>query len=288
MLITVFTPAYNRAHLLGRLYESLCSQTYSEFEWIVVDDGSKDNTEEVVKGFIQEGKIDIRYFKQENGGKHRAVNRGVKEAKGELFFIADSDDWLLPDSLETVAKVYEPISGNKEYAGVCGLDVYEDGTVIGGGMPAEQIDCNSLDIRAKYHVRGDLKEVFRTEVLREIPFPEIPGERFCPEVVVWNRISEKYVLRYFNKPIYQVEYQPEGITAAITRYRMQSPVASCICYQEMTEKDISFRQKLRSAVNYWRFRFCPSTNKFPRLSWKWIWCTPIGYLMHLNDLRKNK
>ena len=288
MLITVFTPAYNRAHLLGRLYESLCSQTYRDFEWIVVDDGSKDNTEEVVKGFIQEGKIDIRFFKQENGGKHRAVNRGVEEAKGELFFIADSDDWLLPVSLETVAKVYEPISGKKEYAGVCGLDVFEDGTVIGGGMPAEQIDCNSLDIRSKYHVRGDLKEVFRTEVLREIPFPEIPGERFCPEVVVWNRISQKYVLRYFNKPIYQVEYQPEGITAAITRYRMQSPVASCICYQEMTEKDISFRQKVRSAINYWRFRFCSSPNKFPRLSWKWIWCAPIGYLMHLNDLRKNK
>lgn len=286
MKITVFTPAYNRAHLLGRLYDSLCAQTYRDFEWIVVDDGSKDNTEEVVKGFIQEGKIDIHFLKQENGGKHRAVNRGTREAVGELFFIADSDDWLLKDSLATVARMYQPIAGKREFAGVCGLDVLEDGTIVGGGMPQDVIDCNSIDIRMKHHVRGDLKEVFRTEVLREIPFPEIDGERFCPEVVVWNRISERYILRYFNQPIYGVEYQPEGITAAITRYRMQSPVASCICYQEMTEKEIPFRQKMRSAINYWRFRFCPSKNKFPRLSWKWIWTMPVGWAMHVKDLLK--
>lgn len=286
MLITVLTPTYNRAKLLDRLYQSFCHQTYQEFEWILVNDGSIDNTDEIVQKYITENIIDINYIKQENGGKHRAVNRGVKEAKGELIFIADNDDWLLPDSLETVAEMYQDIANDHSFAGVCGLDVYADGTVIGGGMPQEVIDCNSIDIRNIHHVGGDLKEVFRTDVLREIPFPEIEGERFCPEVVVWNRIAKKYKLRYFNKPIYMVEYQPEGITSNITKARMKSPIASTICYKEMLSFNIPLKDKIRSAINYWRFRLCGSPHKFPKLPLKWLWTMPIGWMMHLNDLRK--
>ena len=285
-MITILTPTYNRAKLLERLYQSLCQQTYQDFEWIVVNDGSKDNTDVIVQSFIDEGKISINYIKQENGGKHRAVNRGVKEAKGELIFIADSDDWLLPNSIEIVAEVYKDIANEQSFAGVCGLDVYANGTVIGGGMPQEVIDCNAIDIRMIHHVSGDLKEVFKTDVLREIPFPEIEGERFCPEVVVWNRIAKKYKLRYFNKPIYMVEYQPEGITSNITKARMKSPIASTTCYQEMMEFDIPLKSKIRSAINYWRFRFCGSSHKFPQLPLKWFWTIPIGWAMHLNDLRK--
>ena len=286
MLITVLTPTYNRAKLLKRLYQSLCQQTYQDFEWIVVNDGSKDNTDEVVQSFVAEKKINIIYIKQENGGKHRAVNRGVKEAKGELLFIADSDDWLLPNSLETVAEMYQDIANDYSFAGVCGLDVYVDGTVIGGGMPQDVIDCNAIDIRMIHHVGGDLKEVFKTDVLREIPFPEIEGEGFCPEVAVWNRIAKKYKLRYFNKPIYMVEYQPEGITSNITKARMKSPIASTTCYQEMIEFDIPLKTKIRSAINYWRFRLCGSPHKFPHLPLRWLWTMPIGWVMHLNDLRK--
>ena len=286
MLITVLTPTYNRAKLLERLYQSLCQQTYQDFEWIVVNDGSKDHTDEVVQSYVAEKKINIIYIKQENGGKHRAVNRGVKEAKGELLFIADSDDWLLPNSLETVAEMYQDIANDHLFAGVCGLDVYADGTVIGGGMPQDVIDCNAIDIRMIHHVGGDLKEVFKTDVLREIPFPEIEGESFCPEVAVWNRIAKKYKLRYFNKPIYMVEYQPEGITSNITKARMKSPIASTTCYQEMMEFDIPLKTKIRSAINYWRFRSCGSPHKFPPLPLKWLWTMPIGWVMHLNDLRK--
>lgn len=286
MLITVFTPTYNRAKLLERLYKSLCTQTHKDFEWIIVNDGSKDNTDEVAHFFIAEKKINILYIKQENGGKHRAINRGVKEAKGELTFIADSDDWLLPNSLETVAETYQGIANDKTFAGVCGLDVYSDGTIIGGGMPQDVIDCNAIDIRMIHHVVGDLKEVFKTDVLREFPFPEVEGERFCPEVVVWNRIAKKYMLRYFNKPIYMVEYQPEGITSTITKARMKSPIASTTCYQEMMEFDIPLKTKIRSAINYWRFRFCGSHHTFPQLPLKWLWTMPIGWAMHLNDLRK--
>ena len=286
MLITVLTPTYNRANLINRLYQSLCIQTFNDFEWVIVNDGSTDHTDEIVLSFIACNKIIINYIKQDNGGKHRAVNRGVKEAKGELIFIADSDDWLLPNSLETVAKVYQEIDNKKNYAGVCGLDAYADGTIIGGGLSQQVIDCNSIDIRMIHHVKGDLKEVFKNNVLREFSFPEIDGEKFCPEVLVWNRIATKYKLRFFNQPIYQVEYQPEGITSNITKARMKSPIASTTCYQEMLCFKLPLIERIRSAINYWRFRLCGSPHPFPDLSLNWIWTLPIGWVLHLNDLRK--
>jgi glycosyltransferase involved in cell wall biosynthesis len=101
-MITIFTPTYNRAYSLRRLYDSLCKQTSNDFEWLVVDDGSTDDTENLINSFIADGKVDIRYFKQANGGKHRAINFGVREARGELFFIVDSDDQVTPDAVEWI------------------------------------------------------------------------------------------------------------------------------------------------------------------------------------------
>lgn len=292
MLITVFTPTYNRAHLLPRLYESLKAQTNHDFEWIIVDDGSTDNTEGIVKEWLQLEDSgtnlhplgSIRYIRQSNGGKHRAINRGVQEARGELFFIADSDDYLPKESLAKVAMCYEKTKGNKSIGGVCGLDMTSKGDVIGSGLPYDEILCSSLELRVKHHVTGDLKEVFLTHVMREFPFPEFEGERFCPEALVWNRISQKYKLLFFNEPIYVAEYQPEGITASIVRARMNSPVASAITYQELNSYSIPFKEKVKAAINYWRFRACvPKGKKVPKLPWYWFWCQPIGHLMHIKD-----
>lgn len=298
MLFTVFTPTYNRAHLLPRLYESLKAQTFQDFEWIIIDDGSTDNTEDVVKewcvlplGVSVEGlkgaiKGGIRYIKQPNGGKHRAINRGAQEARGELFFIADSDDYLPEDSLAKVADKYEKIKGDKTIGGICGLDMTPQGGFIGSGLPCEEIICSSLDLRVKHLVTGDLKEVFFTHVMREFPFPEFDGERFCPEALVWNRIAQKYNLLFFNEPIYVAEYQPEGITAGIVRARMNSPMASVTHYQELNSYNIPLKEKVKAAINYWRFRACVLNNKkIPKLAWYWFWCKPLGYLMHTKDKR---
>ena len=288
-MITVFTPAYNRAHLLPRLYESLCRQTCMDFEWIVVDDGSQDNTEEVVQGYIAEGRLDISYIKQPNGGKHRAINRGVSVARGELFFIADSDDLLPADAIECVTQQYETVKDDAAVGGVCGLDVSLDGNIIGSGLPREKIICNSIDLRMRYGVTGDLKEVFRTDVMREFPFPEIDGERFCPEALVWYRIARKYELLSINTPIYIAEYQEGGLTDCIVRVRMQSPVATTTLYAEMLQDSIPFMQKVKAAINYWRFWFCLKDSSLaPRISALWLWLKPVGYLMHLNDLKTEK
>ena len=288
MLITIFTPSYNRAHLLPKLFESLCRQAYKDFEWIIVDDGSKDDTGDLVNSqFSHNLQFPVRYFYQENGGKHRAINQGVKEAQGELFFIADSDDWLPEDALATVAEEYAKIKDDKTVAGVAGLDSYDKGGIVGSGLPKDTIDCDAIDIRLKHHVTGDLKEVFRTSVLREFPFPEIEGERFCPEQLVWFRIAQKYKLHYFNQPIYIASYQEQGITAGITKARMNSPIASMMCYQELNGYDVPLSQKIKAAINYWRFRLCSKGQKpIPHLPWWWNWVMPIGWLMHMKDTRK--
>ena len=289
MLITVFSPTYNRAHLLPRLYESLKAQTFKDFEWLIVDDGSTDNTEEVLASLLKKGlgEADIRYFKQENGGKHRAINHGVREARGELFFIADSDDWLSVDALQIVAEKYSRIKDNPKIGGVCGLDMALNGKVIGSGLPKDEILCNSIDLRLKYHVTGDLKEVFLTRVLKEFPFPEIDGERFCPEALVWNRIAQKYDLLFFNKPIYIAEYQDGGLTDRIVQVRMESPVASMMCYREYCKCNIPIKDKIKSAINFWRFASCSSLPFFKKsegmLSWFWLW--PVGRIMHLRDIK---
>lgn len=303
VLITIFTPTYNRANLLPRLYQSLCEQcVYFNsdfdvnlnsdfgFEWLIVDDGSTDNTEDVVRGFIEEGKIPVRYFKKQNGGKHTAINMGTKLANGELFFIADSDDYLPMDALKIVADEYAKVKGDATIGGVAGLDKYADGRIVGNGLPCESIDCNAMDIRYKYHVTGDMKEVFRTEVLKEFPFPEIEGERFCPEQLVWFRIAQKYKLHYFNKPIYIAEYQEGGITAGITRARMKSPVATMMCYTELfdvdsdldLDVDLPFLQKVKAAINYWRFAFCTKDRSVKIASWGKL-MAPLGWLMHVRD-----
>lgn len=285
--ITILTPTYNRASLLPRLFDSLLRQTNKAFEWIVVDDGSTDDTREVVANLKEKcgGAFPMRYVYKANGGKHMAINIGAERARGELLFIADSDDLLTDDALETVANSWHDISDDKSFAGIAGLDITMDTReVIGSGLPQEHIDCNAIDIRYRHHVTGDMKEVFRTEVLREFPFPEFAGERFCPEQLVWFRMARRYRLRYINKPIYIADYQPDGITAGITRARMRNPSASMLTYAELTECPVPFLVKVKAAINFWRFWHCrTATSVVPRVALRWHWLRPLGWMMHVRD-----
>lgn len=285
--ITILTPTYNRASLLPRLFDSLLRQTNKDFEWIVVDDGSTDDTREVVANLKEKcgGAFPMGYVYKANGGKHMAINIGAERARGELLFIADSDDLLTDDALETVANSWHDISDDKSFAGIAGLDIAMDTReVIGSGLPQEHIDCNAIDIRYRHHVTGDMKEVFRTEVLREFPFPEFAGERFCPEQLVWFRMARRYRLRYINKPIYIADYQPDGITAGITRARMRSPSASMLTYAELTECPVPFLVKVKAAINFWRFWHCrTATSVVPRVALRWHWLRPLGWMMHVRD-----
>ena len=214
ILITVFTPAYNRAHLLPRLYHTLKHQTNLAFEWLIVDDDSSDETETVVQEFKhEEMRFPIRYYKQRRGGKHRAVNLAVNLAKGQYFFIVDSDDWLPENAIELLMEWLLEIQGDPSLCGVAGQKALGDGKLVGNSFDSvEYVDASSLE-RKKLHIEGDKAEVFDTEVLRAHPFPEFDGEFFVTEAVCWNAIAaDGYKLRWYQKPIYFCEYLEDGLT----------------------------------------------------------------------------
>ena len=289
--ISILTPTYNRGKLLLPLYDSLKNLTFKDFEWLIVDDGSEDDTEQYALSWIahniENAEFPIRYIKKSNGGKHTAINRGVREASGELILILDSDDTLPEDSLATIAQYYEQCKGYKDCAGVCGLMAHHDGQLIGTGFPKDPMYESALQFRyaEKGNVTGDLLEVYKTSVMREFPFPEIENEKFCPESLVWNRIANKYKLFCFNKVIYYRDYLEGGLTSKIVRIRMNSPIASTMTYAEMLDYNISLKWKIRSAINYWRFKYCIKNKslKAPTVKWYWKAFQIIGLIMHLKD-----
>lgn len=255
MKITIFTATYNRAYLISNLYESICQQTYKNFEWIVIDDGSTDETEKLFSQFINEKKIEIKYITQSNKGKHFAINKGVLNATGTLFFIVDSDDKLPKNSLEKVVSYYQMGKNLPNFGGLAGRNSYFDGQLVGSQNNFDTIFSNALEIRYKHKVEGDLSEVFLTDVLREFPFPEFENEKFCPEALVWNRIAQKYNLLYFSESIYFCEYNDDGLTAKIVKIRMNAPIASMICYGELNGYKIPVKEQIKANINFWRFSF---------------------------------
>ena len=288
--ITIFTPTYNRVKLLPRLFESLKNQTSFDFEWIIVDDGSTDSTASYIINIQKRQiKFPIRFFQQANGGKHRAINRGVKEALGEFFLILDSDDYLKPLTIAGLLPLLERISFDSDKAGVAIRRIYNNGEIVGRDLNSGLIS-NSLDIRYKHNVSGDLVEIFKTAILKEFPFPEFPREKFCPEALVWNRIAQKYNLQFFNLGWYVTEYLDGGLTKKITQIRMNSPKASKAHYAELASYAVPFKEKIKAVINFWRFSFNDTKISFRKhlmqLPQKWLLLLyPVGYLMYLYDKR---
>lgn len=287
MLLTIFTPTYNRGYILRALFESLCSQTCFDFEWLIVDDGSTDDTSNLITGLQSlPSNFEVRYYKQSNGGKHRAINYGLRLAKGELFYIVDSDDRLTPDAVAWIKEEYESIKDDDRFAGLSGIRVYPEGNKIGGGIDFGKIDATAIEIRDKYKIEGDQAEVFKTEILRKFPFPEFKGEKFCPEALVWFRIAQKYMLRYCHKAIYICDYLPDGLTAKIANLRHQSPLASLTYYSELFGYEDNCLLKMRAAINFWRFmkiRLLSEIHKMHMLNVYSVIACPLGIAAKIND-----
>lgn len=219
-MISIITPTYNRDYVLPRLYESLQSQTVNTFEWIIVDDGSLDETEDLVNQWKEnsQNKIDILYIKKENEGKHRALNDGIPYTKYNYIFIVDSDDYLVNDAIELIKKQLIEIDGRHNYAGVSGLkgklDSQENKITLLGQFPADKryLDATNLE-RRKYKLTGDKAEVYKKELLIKYPFPEFKDEKFIGEDAVWNQIAKDgYKIRWFNDVLCICEYLEDGLT----------------------------------------------------------------------------
>jgi len=200
---TVFTPTYNRAHTLHRAYEGLIAQTFGNFEWLVVDDGSNDNTQDLLAGWEKDADFPIRYFWQENRGKHIAFNVGVHEAKGALFLELDSDDSCVPQALERFKYHWDSIQPEerKYYSAVTALCIDQHGRLVGDLFPSDVIDSDSLEIRYRYKVKGEKWGFHRTEVLKQFLFPESVERTYIPEGLIWNKVARKYKTRFVNEKL---------------------------------------------------------------------------------------
>lgn len=296
---TVFIPAYNRAHTLPRLFESLERQTFKDFEVLLVDDGSSDDTRAVVEMYKERSEIDIKYFYQENRGKPAARNLGVAHAKGILFKTVDSDDVLTDDCLELMKMYWESIEDDRktEYAGIIGLCAdYHSKKVIGDRFPKDIFDSNHVLNNTIYGIRGDKTQCIRTDLMKKHPFPIIDGEKFIAEGIVWNRIGLTHKFRYVNQIMKYTEYLEGGLSSNSIGIRVENCKSSVLYYSEyvniiLENHRIPIRYKLRGYVNYVRFsqhcgiNFKQQLKAITRRTY-YLLAYPMGRLLHLTDLIK--
>mgnify|MGYP005778797875 FL=1 len=227
MRITVFTPTYNRAYIIDELYNSLKKQTFIDFEWLIIDDGSTDCTYEKVKNWSADNtKFPIRYYKFENSGKQKEINRALDLARGELFFTVDSDDLLTADALDKINQWEKTIPQCEKFCGFAGSDGDMTGKAINPIFSEEYVDATFFNRYAEtgMFIGHDRPWVFYTDVHRQYRYPEFEGEKFIAEAVVWNRMAKDgYQIRCFNDVIYLIEHQEDGYTKKISQILIQSP-----------------------------------------------------------------
>lgn len=257
---TVFTPTYNRAHTLHRVYESLSAQTFRDFEWLICDDGSTDGTRELVGRWAREAAFPIRYVSQAHGGKHVAFNRAVREARGRLFLGLDSDDACVANALERFDHHWNaiPAPARNRFSGVTGLCRDQHGTLVGDRFPSDPTDSDSLEIRYRFRVRGEKWGFQRTAVLRRFPFPVRDGEKHVPPSTVWRAIARHYRTRYVNEVlrIYYVAERPDQLSALGSRIRLAKELA--VWYRHVLDHELDWfavapLRFVGSAMNYVRF-----------------------------------
>ena len=221
--ITVFTPTYNRAYILSKCYESLNRQTCKDFIWLIIDDGSTDGTEELVRSWMaRDNGYEIRYIYKENGGLHTGYNAAIEVMDTELSVCIDSDDSMPDDAIEMILREWEKCRGNEKIAGLVGLDYADSGELIGKLLPEEeQINATTL---LCVPGMGDKKYVVRNDLLRSVaPMPVYPGEKnFNPHYFI-IRLSKEFVFRPVNRCFCLVDYQPDGMTANIWKQYINSP-----------------------------------------------------------------
>lgn len=258
-VFTVFTPTYNRAHTLHRVFESLTQQTYTDFEWVVIDDGSTDGTAELMAKWQTQAMFLIIYRHQANAGKHVAFNRGVSMASGELFLPIDSDDAFAPNSLEVMLHWWRRIdeAARVGFTGIVTLCRYESGERCGDLFRESPLDTNALDLRYKDKQRGETWGFHRTDVLKKYPFPEDPNVRFVPENIVWDAIAQHYQIRCINEPL-RVFYQDSG--NQVTKANPQQKARVKDYFLQMIIRDIRYffndpMTFIKWAVLYVRYSF---------------------------------
>lgn len=264
MKITVFTPTYNRAGTIERLYRSLQKQSFKDFEWLVIDDGSTDNTRELFERnwLIEKNDFPIKYFYANNKGKMKEMNAAMDMAQGELFFTVDSDDWLVENALELISEWDKEIPHNGNFCGFAGRSGPSITESPAGLLPEPYYDT-TLFARYRgqdeYHIYADRAWVFYTEIYKKYKFPEYDNETFIAEAVSWNRMAKDGLkIRCFNEIVYQYEFQEDGLTNNMSKTLIKNPRGYGLWLSEMMKfMNYNFSERMK---HYYIF-YCDFVDK---------------------------
>lgn len=256
VLITVFTSTYNRAYIIEKLYRSLQKQSSFNFEWLVIDDGSTDNTEELFKTYTTDfNNFKIRYYKIQNGGKPRAINEGLKLAKGKYFFIVDSDDYLTHDCIQKLETWIREVDNNDNIIGVGGARAFPDMNYIKGIEPKINeklgyIDATNIE-RKKFDLDADMNEAYKIDILKRFPFKVWEGEKFSPEEITLNEIAlNGYKIRWHKDIICICEYLEDGLTKGNWNLLKSNPMGYAMLYNHKLKYIKSFKERFNYSCQH--------------------------------------
>lgn len=289
VILTIFTPTFNRAYTLHKCYESLLRQTCKNFIWLIIDDGSTDNTKELVNSWINENKINIRYYYQENKGMHGAHNTAYKLIDTEINTCIDSDDYMTDDAVEKINDFWEK-NRNDELAGFVALDAYENGEIIGTKFPENLKSTTYFDIYNKYKVKGDKKFIYRSELTKLYPYPIFEGEKYVSLAYKYAKLDEKYKLALMNEVVCIVEYMDDGSSKNMLRqYRKNPKGFSFIRIENMKNPKLTLKRKFKECIHYVSSSIMSNNKLFLRetpCKVLTIVAIPFGVLLYFYILRK--
>lgn len=291
VILTIFTPAYNRAHTLPRTYESLCRQNCKDFIWLIVDDGSQDHTAQLVEQWRkQDNGFEIRYIYKQNGGMHTAHNTAYEHIDTELNTCIDSDDKLAPGAVEKILKKWEQVRGCG-YAGMIGLDADFDGNIIGKGFPPGMTETSVIGYYAAGG-SGDKKLVYRTDVIRKYPpYPVFPGEKYVALSYKYRLIDQTYKMAVLDDVLCNVEYQPDGSSNTMWRQYFHNPKGWAFWRKVCMEYPVSRKRMVMDCIHYCSSSFLAKNKKFVQESPQklmTVLCAPAGFFLSVLTKKKAK
>lgn len=289
--LTVFTPTFNRRYCLYKCYESLTKQSCKDFIWLIIDDGSTDNTEELVKSWIKENLIVIKYIYQENKGMHGAHNTAYELIETELNVCIDSDDYMHENAVEKIINMWD-LYGSDRVSGIVGLDSYPDGKIIGTRLPTTLKTSTLFDLYYKHGVTGDKKMVYRTELTKKYPYPLFENEKYVGLAYKYYMLDQEYELLLLNEVICCVEYLPDGSSLNMLRQYKRNPKGFAFYRKEMMKLPFgSWLFRFKQAVHYVSSCIMDKNAKLisesPFKSLTTL-AVPLGLILYLYIMSKNK
>ncbi|MDQ0270926.1 glycosyltransferase family 2 protein [Cytobacillus purgationiresistens] len=289
--LTIFTPAYNRAYCLGKCYESLLRQTNQEFIWLIIDDGSTDETGKLVDSWVKEQKIEIQYYYQENQGMHGAHNKAYQLIETDLNMCIDSDDYLADGAVEKIIHFWQK-NGNKDVSGIIGLDADQHQRVIGTRMPAQIKRSTLFNLYNKYGVTGDKKLVYRTELTNKYPYPIFQDEKYVGLAFKYYKLDQEYEMLLLDEVLCHVEYLEDGSTHNMINQYRKNPKGFAFYRKELMKLPYAGQLfKFRQAIHFVSSSLMMRNQYFLKESPKkglTLLAIPFGLLLYVYILFKSR